>query len=481
MKPDEVLITPIPRYVFSLRHQELKLEVGLKELVDNAYDASGQLVRVLFNRRVNSITVEDNGAGCDDPIMMLTYGLRLEHPTSTLGQFAAGLKDTAIALAKAIRITTRRAGQERIVFCHWPSLEGRKEWAIKKPIVRAATAPDGTIIELLQLHKPIPTGEKFQRILESLAEDYYPALQAGAEIQWMCAGDPPWRSLQPSNDPPLEHARTRTLSVQGKEATVTMGIVINPPPGATITKYTGLRWIYGFRVIDKRRREGLGPQSTPGLFGAIVFEKSWALTKNKTAMLDDLDELFVLMEVEFKDVIEQAAQRGLDVPLQKAIDRWRQLLDEIFTKKVHVKAKRHPPTKHTGTVESTGNGPPHQRARDVQPGDRFSIRIAGRHINIDFTALGPQGILYESVGNTIYFNTEHPVMQRAVKQEFVLNMLITNAVAVHLGHEDTAQLSLGTEGSWPDAETLEDKVALWTSYLWQRLLAGPKSSSPSGE
>jgi hypothetical protein len=447
-------ITPLPHMLLGQRHTDISWSTCLCEIIDNAFDASASVVEMIFG--TDSLEVRDNGTGCADLAAMLTLGDHADHRETILGRFGWGLKDAAIALGDKIDIVSVHEGVERFLTCNWRTLEQATTWRIAAPTIRPTTAPSGTSILISSnLKKRRSTPD----LLDKLGLIYMPALLSGKQIRWKVPREKSVNLVTPFAFPPLEHARTETLSVQGKTATVTMGLVLPQQPGVQYHKCLGLMQIYGYRVLDWNTRLGLGEAATPGLFGTVTFDTAWQLTKNKNGLAEAKDDLERQIAVAFKDVIERAVVQGQALPFQQAQQAVNQAMETLLqrpTREGWVKGARPGPPRKKGTRTPTGAGSPHRHATVIQNGTRFKAPLLGANEGprIAFTSLGHDR-LWEVSDNLIYFNTDSPVIQALRQHELALQVCASAQLAYQLVAKPQAQQLL-LPGILKDLENHDD-------------------------
>jgi len=470
-------ITPKPSLLHAVRNQGLSWNTCLCELIDNAFDADASEVELVFGP--DTVEIHDNGQGCADLVKMLTLGDRQDHGSTLLGRYGIGLKDAAISLGDTIVIISRQEGTERKLSCNWKQLERRARWEIAGPNITPTTTANGTSISIqgnLKKRKSLPD------IIEKLGLTYLPALQAGKHIRWRFMREPGLKLVTPFAFPRLEHQRTETLVVDGKTATVTMGLLVPDQAGVQPDKCLGLMLIYGYRVIAMNERFGLGHAPTPRLFGTITFSRDWELTKNKSGLVEAQEALAVQIERRFADVIALAVQQGVKLPFYKAQRELNQILDSLYQFFDRRKAKRAAPRNHTGTVKPRGTGSPHRQAERVQPGTRFPVAVPGHGLQIGFMSL-KNDKLYQLSGNVIYFNEDSPTIQALRHNDLAIKMCAISPVAFQLvSLRNIPQMTLpGLADALEEYETIRDKVEYCERIMLELIVHPPQAASAEAQ
>ena len=88
-----------------------------KELIDNSLDQNGSeiVIRIDSRRKNLSVSVEDNGGGCDDLRRMVSPGVHHRTDTTVAGQYGIGFTAAAcwITQVGTATINTVKAGVRR--------------------------------------------------------------------------------------------------------------------------------------------------------------------------------------------------------------------------------------------------------------------------------------------------------------------------------------------------------------------------------
>lgn len=420
--PDRLSFVPDTSVIHYMRKQNFTWAVILKELIDHSIDASASCIQLALRR--SEIRITDDGRGCPDLLRMIRLGGRADHDETQIGQYGVGLKDTAIWGANRLGIPSICAGMQRTVQVNWDVIMRHGLWRLETPITDLPTqAPSGTTITLSDLRHPRPP---LQRLVDEFGRTYLPWLRAGGTILLTSERHPP-EKVEAFELPTLLEQQTEVIPLEDKSATVTLGMV---PPTMTL-KDRGLLFLYGPRVIMEARRLGLTPDAVAELFGWIAFSRGWTLEKNKQGFLDDLTPLGDAIASRFATLIAHASHHHVSKPLadiRKAVnDRFKQLKLAHGPRR---KAVRNGPHEKEGTVEPTGTGSPHKRAKNVQPGDTFPVQP---FLSMQYAKKGPDVDLCTIVEDVLLINEDSPLMAEIIDNPELLHNQIVWAIATYLG------------------------------------------------
>jgi Histidine kinase-, DNA gyrase B-, and HSP90-like ATPase len=383
----------------------------LEELVDNCLDAGAN--RIIISFQNGSVSVEDDGVGCDDLGRMVRAGERQDYATTFSGRFAAGMKDATICLGQEVMIRSTHSGVCRTLTYSYPDMIERDSWDIADPSEVKTNTPSGTFIQVSGLLRTPPKNED---LLNALGWDYSPALRSGL-VQIIISR--PRLGPRPVPAPPLPvmdpvRRLERTVS-PGRDLEIEAGILTQPEQRSM----AGVTVAIEKRIITSSRRFGLGNTPTPGLYVFCLLKgKRWSLSKNKTEISSgDVDALTRVISSELAELIEQARSAGEDV----ALSRVNNILSRIGrqARTIHHrkrKAKRGPVKKPgSGTVTPKNMDRRHTQAAVTQPGDTFDDKdlvppTEGIHISRE--QRGETSPLFDMAGPYIVVvNTDHPVYE----------------------------------------------------------------------
>lgn len=411
-------ITPHTNLIESIRQQNLPWTTIFGELIDNSLDAGANRVAIEFTK--DNCVITDDGKGCDDLRVMLAPGARKDHATTELGRYGIGAKDAAISAADTISIESVCNGVVRSVSCSWKVIAKSGEWKVADPMVSATSAPSGTKIILSACRKVW----SFDNLVEDLQFRYTPAIKRGKQILIRTKTKGECKPLAEFVYPALDRHTVRDVVVAGNKARVTMGIV---PDGVKFSR-RGMSISYGYRVILQNTAIGFGGKPVPGLVGICELGDGWELSKNKTEVTKNIDELGDAIASAFADLIEHASQRSQSIQFDNVAKELNTILEDIGGCK-DKKAKRSEP-KQSGLVLPSGRGGQHTRAASVQIGNRFASRAKG--LSISFDTMGEDGPSCRCDGSVVYLNTDIPAIKKDWGNEEAIARHAIYAVSMYL-------------------------------------------------
>lgn len=451
-------ISPTTAILESMRKQSLAWHTILGELIDNAFDAAANRIAISFSGQ--QLEVADDGVGCKNLLLLVTPGARENKHSTRLGRYGIGAKDAAISAADAVSIVSVHKGIKRAVVCNWKALEKKGDWNIADPDEAPTQDQSGTRIILSPLRS-----ERLQRpddLVCRLSLHYTPAIRLGRQIVFKASKQAAARPIPEYHFPTLEHQTTKELTVDGKVASVVLGLV---PDGCAFPE-RGFVVTYGYRVIKKGEMAGLGDEPPPGLFGWIDLGEGWELTKNKDNISSNFDALAVAINAAFRDVLDKAASRSQFIQFRNVSREINQVLKDLSGEQRR-KAKRGPKS-NEGLVLPKGSGRRHKRASRSQPGDTFSEALArARGLAINFDRFGEGGPAWKYSGNTVSLNVDIPAITVDRSDERSLTRHAVYAVATYIAHND------GMFPVFQDCDTVWEKASMIAGHLLARLSQQP--------
>lgn len=274
-----ISIAPETALLESLRRQRLSWREVIGELIDNSFDAEATRITITFRKR--ALSVEDDGTGCDDLARMLRLGHHYKRPGTKLGRYGVGWKDAACWLWGTSRIVSTAGRQQQSLTVSWPRLARSSRWEIEDPVTEKTTRPTGTLIEFTDICRQVPR-------LEILADDlgflFAPALRSGRQILLRHG-----RRRLPCvayRLPPLDDTIEDSFEVDGRGVSLRAGIVKQDEKNAR----PGFVFLHEHRVIEHSAL-GSDGYNVARIAGEVQLDDRWALSKNKTEVVEAREEL----------------------------------------------------------------------------------------------------------------------------------------------------------------------------------------------
>jgi hypothetical protein len=408
---DDVDLTPGVEYLDGLCNANHTFEKTLGEVIDNAFDAGATDVSIDL-RKKRSITVSDNGAGCDDLSVMAALGHRKQHKSTKLGRYGLGLKEAAFwwgGILHTLAIQSTCSGVTRELRVDWGRVQKARSWKVAGALhERAAAVGDrGTSIRVEPLTK-IPSDPS--RTISMLGYIYAPAIKQGRTIRVAINGA---ERLVPKWEPPPFTERVDVeINVLGRKARVIAGIVegANPKPGLTY-------W-HGFRVIIENTTKGCADRSgrrrdASRVCGFVELLDGWVLAKNKDNISDAEDELFAAVYEAIEPLLLRAETASYRMEVAGLKDQAESVVNTLLGRnEPNAKARRPGTANKQGTIDPADSDRKHRRAKREQKGSTFrGTRQHAGPLTIQFVRSGPdelRAFWADASDGVVWFNQDHP-------------------------------------------------------------------------
>lgn len=393
-------ITPPPTYLNALTQQTLSWRDALGELIDNSLDVNATRIEIEFLGK--TLTVKDDGEGCDDIARMLTLGYHVRGTHTKLGRYGVGLKDAAIWLAPRFDITTIHHGIRRDCTVDWDLLLRSATWDIEDPTTAPVKTQSGTVFVFRGLRKK--AYPNFDALIENLGFVFMPALRSGKQIVFRYRGHQ--TVCTPYELPPLEHIVEDEFEVNGKVARLRAGVIKD---GST-NKHPGFILIHYHRVIEETS-VGANGYSTSQITGTVELDKKWDLGKNKSKLTDvDAEALGEAIYTRCREMLEYAAQRARNINLDNLTGKIQGLISDSLSE-VTGKEQRH---------KGAGSGRVHPVSGPTQRTNVVKLQVGDKHlksrsgsVSLDWNAYGDQRLgEVDLTARRITLNLDHPALVR---------------------------------------------------------------------
>lgn len=343
-------IAPGPSILTSMRNQPLSWKTIIGELIDNSFDADATRIEIEFGKK--TLTVSDDGNGCDNIEAMLTLGRHYRQASSRLGRYGVGLKDAACWLWGQLRIETTHKGIKRMAELSWPWLSSQSGWCVPDPEEEPGGA--GTQLVFRNYDRSSPD---YAALVADISHTFTPGLLQGRQIVFKFPRRKPIVA-KPCHLPPFEDSVQAEFCVSGRQVRINIGIVkdgyTNPRPGFSFCHH--------HRVI---RTSSLGADgySTARVSGEVWLDNGWPLSKNKDDLCDLQDELGAAILGQIKPLLEKAQRQASKLASASFTQNVQSRLNAALSALggAGKREKRNPVSNHTGTVKPKGT--PRRRRR----------------------------------------------------------------------------------------------------------------------
>lgn len=385
-----------PRILLSMKNPNgVTWNMVLGELCDNALDAEATRIDIDFSAK--SLTITDDGCGCDNIDRMLTLGDHYHRSSTKLGRYGVGLKDAACWLWGRLIVRTTNDFTQRMAKIDWESLSHSSSWRL----IGTETVcqfKSGTQLVFDGFKKKLPD---FDKLATDLGYVFAPAILSGRQIKITRPRKQPilvraWQM------PPLTGLQVNErFEINGKVVHLMAGIVAD----GVLNPRSGFSVCHEHRIICNTSF-GSGGHSTARFCGMIILDDSWKLSRNKTELVDDdSEDLSAAIFYHCEPLLRQSSEQAKylrNTALETAVtEKLRGMLS------AGIKEKRDSPSNETGGVTPKATGRKRNPKSKTQPGNKISSRLAGR-VRMEWRPR-EDGLIGEVdiPGSVIYLNSEH--------------------------------------------------------------------------
>lgn len=330
-----------------------------KELIDNSLDQNGTeiVIRIDSRRKNLSVSVEDNGGGCDDLRRMVSPGVHHRTDTTVAGQYGIGFTAAAcwITQVGTATINTVKAGVRRQATINYRQMmeDGDTSFEVQQRPVASATG--------MKIHFPM-CGKQLNdvnRLLDELSFFYAMRLQEGIRIEAIYNGES--RILKPNLGPKLRDTVKVSGELYGKSFSGWFGIICD---GEKATRH-GMSVFWGHRLMQTTG-DCCGEFNTARVYGVLNLGIEFQPNplKDRLADEDEWNELMTLVYEQIKPVLQQADAEAEDF-------EWTSLVSDIeMDMNDAVKGRRDPrDDSDEGTAEPANTGKRHRKFSKTQNGE----------------------------------------------------------------------------------------------------------------
>lgn len=372
-----------------------------KELIDNSLDQNANeiVIRIDSRRKNLSVSVEDNGGGCDDLRRMVSPGVHHRTETTVAGQYGIGFTAAAcwVTQVGTATINTVKAGVRRQATINYRQMmaDGDTSFDVIPKAVASSTG--------MKIHFPM-CGKQLNdvnRLLDELSFFYAMRLQEGIRIEAVHNGES--RILKPNLGPKLRDTVKVDGELYGKPFSGWFGIICD---GEKATRH-GMSVFWGHRLMQTTG-DCCGEFNTARVYGVLNLGIEFQPNPLKDGLADDdeWNELMAAVNEQIKPVLEQADAEAEDF-------EWSSLCSDIeLDMNDAVKGRRESKDDaDEGTVEPANTGKRHRKFSKTQSGEAAeALSKAGRwKIRVHHVA-GNEVIVRHEIRNKelhIFVDKEH--------------------------------------------------------------------------
>lgn len=372
-----------------------------KELIDNSLDQNGNeiVIRIDSRRKNLSVSVEDNGGGCDDLRRMVSPGVHYRTDTTLAGQYGIGFTAAAcwITQVGTATINTVKAGVRRRAVINYRQMmaDGDTSFEVDDRPVASTTG--------MKIHFPM-CGKQLNdvnRLLDELSFFYAMRLQQGIRIEAIYNGES--RILKPNLGPKLRDTVKVDGELYGKPYSGWFGIICD---GEKSTRH-GMSVFWGHRLMQTTG-DCCGEFNTARVYGVLNLGIEFQPNPLKDGLTDEdeWNELMNAVYEQIRPVLEQADAEAEDF-------EWSSLCSDIeMDMNDAVKGRREPKDdSEEGAVEPANSGKRHRKFSKTQSGEAAeALSKAGRwKIRVHHVA-GNEVIVRHEIRNKqlhIFVDREH--------------------------------------------------------------------------
>lgn len=342
------------------------------ELVDNAFDANAQAVRLSWPGD-KVFVIEDDGHGVKNLEQMLTLGGNRERDVGNLGYFGVGAKQALIWMWGVSEITSVCGQSQSSVKADWEQIaRGLAPYPTHATIhtEHGDFGPSGTTLRCRsdRNYYDIPG------LAASLGATYTPGLEQGKRLSVTLMQR--LIPVQPRKWPKVTECIDDVVNVANRKIRIRMGIVVDEENNPYSN---GFSFEYSYRVIKETWLGSNGHNTSRIAARITLLGNDWLLSTNK----DDF--------AEYKDEIAEAIANRCDGLLTKASQASMTWEDDQFNRELadmvrggNNREKRPNAGCESGTVEPKYSGRKRRQATVVSDENGSVDSVASKRIRSGF-------------------------------------------------------------------------------------------------
>jgi len=355
----------------------------LGELIDNAFDVNSNRIDIAIDGRTMSVT--DNGNGCDDLEKMLTLGRHSRTATTRLGRYGVGFKDAAWWVGGPTWISTVSDRQVRHSILNWDAMT---TWSAPRPLVSSAQPGEiGTTIKFTEMSRDrrFPDGQRLADMLAEIAFIYTPAIKQGRQIWFRKRGDREAKLLKRFELPSMTDVIDTTIKVDGRTARVHVGVV----PDGVDNQRPGISYTHEWRVIIPACAFGCNGHDSSRIAGWVSLDEGWQLSRNKDDISAHKEELGDAVFEAIKVIVTKAASHSIDIKSALLEKNLTDAFRGAIADGIGEGRKRGPNINKSGTIKPKGTGQKRPGSASSRQIGRMTVRFgkcpngAIGHVDLD--------------------------------------------------------------------------------------------------
>lgn len=344
--------------------------VAIAELIDNAIDAGATTVEIQFDSAADTITIIDDGRGCEDMARFFDLGnTSALGAASRIGRYGVGGTKAVANLCDVEFVTSICNGIKRSASIDWTRIaENNLLPQYEEDALEHTTAPSGTLITLLGDRRRCALRQRHGRIVEYCSGVYTPALLAGTRIVF--DGSP----LKARPFPKLIHARSVNGTIGKKHYRAHVGVLADEVAARSAGWDPGFWVACGPRMLSSKSDWDLAEEWGDSPFWAYIElietpSSKWDLETHKGGF-SEREDLFSDFVPQVLDLLELAHEQQTDVEIRVVEEDASSVMAAVFNGTSgldRIREKRNARQNSTGAVEPKDTGRERTNAEKVDP------------------------------------------------------------------------------------------------------------------
>jgi hypothetical protein len=302
-------LSPNAKGMYYAEHRSaMSYAAAVSELVDNAFDAGANEIRILIDK--DRFEIRDDGAGCPDLKEMARWWESDQTRKDRLGRYGVGFKSASISLGTQFVIDSVCNGVKSRLCLDWSNI---KDWASQMGRSRTNN-PSGTIITIWGgSGRQCP---KLGDLRQALGMTFAPALRAGRKILLKFYGKDEF--IEPVKFPDLVRSfEVEDSAVFGQNEIafrMVFGVVAERRPFGKCFTFAHLH-----RTVCSNSEACDDLTPSPRFFAWVdLIGREWPLEKHKQTIVESPERewLYSRLYEECADLLIELQEEGENVELE---------------------------------------------------------------------------------------------------------------------------------------------------------------------